>query len=187
MTHQSESLTGKPPERILSTLHPQPLADTDLHVWCTPLNGSSDEIAYCRSLLSQDEKERADRFYFERDRSHYVVGRGVLRVLLGSYLGIEARKIRVSYGPHGKPMLQDTFDNKLFQFNLSNANGWAVLIFGWNHPLGIDLEHVRPFDEADDFARHYYSNRETALLNSLSGDKKWDAFFKFWTPKESFL
>src|SRR5215211_1529910 len=116
MTHQSESITGKSPEWILSKLHPKPLVGADLHVWCTALNGSTDEIAYYRSLLSQDEKERADRFYFERDRSHYVVGRGVLRILLGRYLGIEAHKIRVIYGLHGKPMLQDTFDNKLFQF-----------------------------------------------------------------------
>ncbi len=187
MTHQSEPLTGDQPKRILSTLPPKPLAGTDLHVWCIALRASTDEMTYYQSLLSQDEKERADRFYFERDRNRYIVGRGVLRTLLGSYLGIEAHKIRIIYGPHGKPMLQEMFHNKHFQFNLSNSNDWAVMVFGWDTPLGIDLEHMRPFDEADDFARHYYSMRETALLNSLSGDQKWDAFFKFWTAKESFL
>ena len=35
------------------------------------------------------KKSCAGRFYFERDRRRYIIGRGTLRRLLGGYLGVE--------------------------------------------------------------------------------------------------
>ncbi|HEY9526441.1 MAG TPA: hypothetical protein VIR02_05120, partial [Anaerolineales bacterium] len=64
--------------------------DSDLNIWRASLSGSLDELSYFDSLLSPDEKARAERFYFERDRNRYIFGRGILRVLVGSYLQVEA-------------------------------------------------------------------------------------------------
>lgn len=187
MALYSGSFTDNQLGQILSTLHSKPLVGTDLHVWRASLNSSSAELLYFQSLLSKDENERAERFYFDRDRDRYIVGRGILRTLLSGYLGIDARRIRIVYGSDGKPMLEDAFNKQHLQFNLSNSNDWAIYIFGWHHPVGIDLEQIRAFDSADDFARRFFAEPETALLNTLTDDQKWDAFFKFWTAKESFL
>ena len=187
MAYYSGSFDGNQLGRILSTHLSKPLVGTDLHVWRASLNGSSAEMLYFHSLLSKDEKERAERFYFERDRGRYIVGRGILRTLLSGYLGMDAHTVRIIYGRDGKPMLEDIFNKKHLQFNLSNSNDWVVYIFGWDNPVGIDLEHVRVFDAADDFAKQFFAAQETALLNSLTHDQKWDTFFKFWTAKESFL
>ena len=187
MAFSSGSFINNQLGQIFSTLRSKPLVGTDLHVWRASLNSSSAELLYFQSLLSKEENERAARFYFERDRGRYIAGRGILRTLLGGYLGMDAHRIKIIYGPDGKPMLEDTFNKRRLQFNLSNSNDWAIYIFGWDHPVGIDLEHVRVFDAADDFAKQYFAAQETALLNSLTHDQKWDAFFKFWTAKESFL
>src|SRR5512140_3474790 len=88
-----------------SALHPPPLSDSDIHIWYASLNVSDPELACYRSLLSQDEVERAERFYFEKDRDHYIVGRGILRTILGGYLNVAPARIEFVYGPHGKPAI----------------------------------------------------------------------------------
>src|SRR5262245_37170099 len=59
-------------------------------------------------LLSSDESQRARRFRFERDRKRFIVCRGVLREILGTYLGKNPEAIVFSYGPQGKPYLKGT-------------------------------------------------------------------------------
>jgi len=187
MTHSTGPLTGDPAEQIRSALLSQPLVDSDIHVWRAALAASPEELAYFQTLLSPDEKSRAVRFYFDRDRNRYIAGRGMLRILLGHYAGVDARDVPITYGPQAKPLLEQTVDRKRLEFNLSNTEDWAVIAFCWNNPVGVDIERVRPFPEADAFAQRFYSSSETALLNSSLGDAKWDVFFKFWTCKEAFL
>ena len=172
---------------MLPALLSRPLTATDLHVWNVPLETAPQEFARLHSLLSADEIARAERFYFERDRSRYIIGRGILRTLLGNYLGMDASEIQFNYGPHGKPTLEPVSTGQTLQFNLAHSNDRAIFIFGWDRPVGIDIEHVRPLQDADRFAEQFYSARETALINSLPGDDKWNAFYKLWTCKEAFL
>jgi 4'-phosphopantetheinyl transferase len=170
-----------------SVPHSQPLTDPDLHIWRASLSGSLDELSYFDSILSPDEKARADRFYFERDRNRYIFGRGILRTLLGGYLQGQASKITFVYGPHGKPAIESGRLNKTLQFNLAHSNDWAVYAFGWDMPLGIDLEHVRPMPDVDDLAKRFFSPSESTLIHSLFDDQKWETFFTIWTCKEAFL
>lgn len=170
-----------------SAPHSQRITDSDLHIWRAALSGSLPELSYFDSILSPDEKARADRFYFERDRNRYIFGRGILRTLLGGYLQVEPSKIMFVYGPHGKPAIESVRSNKPLQFNLAHSNDWAVYAFGWVHPIGIDLEHIRPMPDVDDLAERFFSASERVLIHSLSGDQKWETFFSIWTCKEAFL
>lgn len=165
----------------------QPLVDSDLHVWSASLTGSREELSHYSSLLSADEKTRAEKFYFERDQRRYIFGRGILRTLIANYLKINASKIAFIYGAYGKPALEKAYQNKILQFNLAHSNDWALYIFGWDRPLGIDLEHIRPLQDADDFAKQFFSQEESSWISSVSIDQKWNAFYKLWTCKEAFL
>src|SRR4051794_9590716 len=65
-----------------------PLSAHDVDIWRVALDHQPGEaVKLMASLLSRDETERASRFYFERDRRRYIVGRGVLRMTLGRYVG----------------------------------------------------------------------------------------------------
>jgi len=165
----------------------QPLAAANLHVWYTSLEVAPQELVHIRSLLSADEMARAERFYFERDRDRFIIGRGILRSFLGYYLGRGASEVKIVYGPHGKPAVESVSPNQTLQFSLAHSNDQIIFIFGWNRPVGIDLEHIHPLQNVDRFAEQFYSVRETALINSLSGSRKWDAFYKIWTCKEAYL
>jgi len=170
-----------------SALHSQPLTDSDLHIWRAILAGSSSEFSYYSSMLSPTELTRAERFYFERDRDRYIFGRGILRTLLGNYLGIKASEVEITYGAYGKPGLQSKAEKKSLEFNLSHSNDRAMFVFNWNRIVGIDIEHIRPFSDADEFAERFFSQQEKELIKSLTDEKKWEAFFKLWTCKEALL
>ena len=165
----------------------QSLPESDIQVWCASLNASPEDLSRHLALLSPDEKTRADRFHFERDRSRYIAGRGLLRLLLGNYLGLEPAGIRFEYGLHGKPALAGQGGTRRLEFNLSNSNEMAVYGFSWDAPLGIDIEYVRPLPDMDDFARRFFTPAECELIHSLSIQEKQDAFFRLWTCKEAYL
>jgi 4'-phosphopantetheinyl transferase len=163
------------------------LSANEVHIWCSSLERPLPIAEKFSLLLSPDEKARAERFYFERDRVHFIVGRGLLRTILGSYLGMDPAQIEFSYGLYGKPALQTNHTDNVLQFNLAHSKDLAVYAFCWNHQIGIDLEHVRPMPDEDNFAEQFFSARESALIASLSGEEKRNAFFKIWTCKEAFL
>jgi 4'-phosphopantetheinyl transferase len=161
------------------------LSSDDVHVWCAPLEQPLQGMAKFFSLLSPDEVARSERFYFERDRSHFIVGRGLLRMLLGRYLQMEPGRVEFSYGQYGKPALKSVSQGKTLQFNLSHSKDLAVFIFSWNRLVGIDVEFVRPMPNQDRFAEQLFSAQESALIGSLFGQEKLDAFFTIWTCKEA--
>ena len=55
--------------------------------------------------LSPDERARADRFAFQRDRKRFVAARAGLRGLLVSRLGCLPEVVEIVTGIHGKPAL----------------------------------------------------------------------------------
>jgi 4'-phosphopantetheinyl transferase len=173
--------------QIRNTLPAQPLADSDIHVWCASLNVSSTKVERYFACLALDEKARAARFYFEKDRSRYIIGRGLLRQMLGDYLGLEPSKIQFKYGVHGKPALASKINGRSLEFNLSHSNDMAVYIFNWCQPVGIDIEYIHRMKDMDDFALQFFTPNECKLIHSLSKDQKQKTFFKLWTCKEAFL
>jgi 4'-phosphopantetheinyl transferase len=68
--------------------------------------------------LIEDERIRAERFYFQRDRKRFMVCRGVLRVILGRYLHIDPNRVQLSYG---LPYLAESFDGSTLRFNLAHS------------------------------------------------------------------
>lgn len=158
-----------------------------MHVWWASLDPPRQTLPGWFSLLSADEKARAQRFHFERDYLRYIAGRACLRRLLSGYLGLPPVEIEFDYSPLGKPTLKWALDGRVLQFNLSNSGNRVLYVFSWQRRVGIDLELVHPMPDEDDFARQFFCATESALLHSLSGDAKRKAFFELWTCKEALL
>jgi 4'-phosphopantetheinyl transferase len=159
------------------------LAWDEVHVWAAHLDALSEAASL--SGLSDEERERAGRFHFARDRSRFVVARGLLRRLLGRYLGCDPAGLRFSYGPRGKPFLPDHPSG--LRFNVSHSGGLALLAFARDRELGVDLERERTVPEAEEIARRYFSLREGAELRELPEPERTHAFFRCWTRKEAFI
>jgi len=81
------------------------LPDQEVHVWRAGLDLSTGRLRGLRAILSEEERQRADRLLRVEDQRRSVAGRGILRTLLGRYLGQEPAGLRFLSGKHGKPSL----------------------------------------------------------------------------------
>src|SRR5262249_52441915 len=116
------------------------LGTGDAHIWRVELDLSSAAIEHSRSLLSQEESARENRFHFERDRRRYAVARGSLRKILARYVGLDAAELRFCYGAHGKPYLAPEWNSIGLQFNVSHSNELALVAVCLAEPIGVDIE-----------------------------------------------
>ncbi|MBM3277460.1 MAG: 4'-phosphopantetheinyl transferase superfamily protein [Candidatus Handelsmanbacteria bacterium] len=159
------------------------LSESEIQVWQTTLPQTEEEAAPFLTLLSADERTRANRFLVPHTRAAFAGARGALRLLLGAYLGADPAQLRFGYGPQGKPALEGGG----LHFNLSHSGGLALCAFSLHLPLGIDVEQLRPQDTAAQLARRFFSAPEVAALEGMLPDRRAEAFFTCWTRKEAYL
>jgi 4'-phosphopantetheinyl transferase len=163
------------------------LGEHEVHVWHGPLDSFAPELPQLQDLLSDDEKERAGRFHFEKNRAEYVLTRGRLRILLASYLSSSPLDLCFSYSTHGKPGLSKPAPAAGLSFNVSHTDGFAICAFARNRKIGIDVEHVRKNFDAEQIAERFFSVAERAALRNLPEERRHEAFFRCWTRKEAYI
>jgi 4'-phosphopantetheinyl transferase len=163
------------------------LAEDEIHLWRASLDLRKEVLDRCASILSQDERLRASRFLFPRDRDHFVAARGILRELLGKYAADSPALVEFQYGERGKPALRAENGKPLVRFNLSHSHGLAVYAFARNRELGIDLEPIRPEFSGEDIAERYFSPQELEEWRRLTPELRAEAFFLCWTRKEAYV
>ena len=181
LQQMSETLAWSEPPELLS------LPTGEVHVWRVSLEQPEAVLERLRATLEDHELERANRFYFEKHRRHFIAGRGVLRQLLAHYLNAESAALRFSYGAYGKPALNGEFKNSRLRFNMSHSHEMALFAFVHDRELGVDVEHVREDFASEDVARRSFSPTEVAVLNALPRDDRVAAFFRCWTRKEAYI
>jgi 4'-phosphopantetheinyl transferase len=81
------------------------LLHDEVHIWRAWLAHSIPNLEYLTQTLSVDERTRAERFQFEQDKKRFIIGRGLLRTILGYYSGLKPGQLHFSYGIQGKPKL----------------------------------------------------------------------------------
>jgi 4'-phosphopantetheinyl transferase len=135
-------------------------------------------------LLSGEESDRARRFHFPVHRRRFVVARGMLRTILGGWLGVAPAEVRFEYGANGKPALEGAAGP---HFSVSHSEDWAVIALCDDRPLGIDLEKVRQLDDLAELAAMVFNDRERRQLQALTGDARTLAFFRGWSRKEAYF
>ena len=138
-------------------------------------------------LLSPAERARSDRYHFPRDRGRYVAARARLRLLLGHYSARAPMEVEFDTGPFGKPSLRPAHGAGHIQFNLSRSGGVGVIAIGLEDDLGIDVEHIRPFDHVLAIAERWFTAGEHRALVALTEDAQPTAFFRYWARKEALV
>jgi 4'-phosphopantetheinyl transferase len=154
---------------------------SEVHIWQVSLQAvPSYDILF--QYLAEDERRRADRYVHQVDRARFIVARGVLRVLLGYYLGIKPGLIVFEYGEHGKP----TLASGALSFNLSHTGDWVSMIFAKKIDVGIDIECIRELD-MDGIAARFFSEGERSRLQQTMPEVRLQTFFQIWARKEAFI
>ena len=105
---------------------PMELREDEVHIWQAGLDRSPLQINSYLLTLSSDERVRAERFYFRKDRESFIVARGVLRSILGRYLHRAPASLQFDYSSHGKPVLLFDSAGDSIRFNLSHSERMAL-------------------------------------------------------------
>jgi 4'-phosphopantetheinyl transferase len=137
-------------------------------------------------VLDEEERRRAERFRFERDRRRYVASHTALRWYLAGCLGGDPRELRLEAGPRGKPFVAAATGRGL-EFNMSHTDGLAVLLVAPGRPVGVDVERVRAVPDAMEIAERHFCRAEVEQLRAVSRPHQAEAFFHCWTRKEAFI
>ncbi len=154
----------------------------DLYIWLIDLDTMNDINPY-REALNQQEKERAQRFYFEKDRRAFTVCRGFVKKRLAEIGRVEPCAIKFNTSEKGKPFLpgSDIF------FNVSHTAGKALTAITRLAPVGVDIERYRPDMAESKIAERFFSQQEVRDFNNLPDSLKTVGFFNAWTRKEAFI
>lgn len=158
-----------------------------VHLWAASLNEFADQAPSLGLLLSSDEQTRAEGFKFFEDRNRYVIRRGLLRQILGRYLGRAPSAIEFKQGAHGKPEIKRDYRSAPVFFNTSHSSGIAVFAFTPTCPIGIDVERLLEIPEIEAIASHFFTPRENQILMNLPVRFRLQAFYNCWTRKEAVL
>lgn len=164
------------------------LANNEIHVWRAKLDRFEPVVNKFFSILSPDEKERASRFQFYRDKKRFIACRAILRTILSRYSGAEPRCLEFEYGRHGKPELKKPMGiEAALRFSLSRSHNLALFAVTVNQEIGIDAEYLRPVSDRDEIVERYFTAGERIIYGCLAPSKKLEAFFNGWTRKEAYL
>lgn len=153
-------------------------------VWDVDLSSAPDHRAACRTLLSQDELGRADRFVRDGDHHRFVASHAALRLVLGRHLGADPRALAFSATAAGKPYLAGVFAGTC-RFSLSNSGERALVGLSPSAEIGVDVEEMRAMPDLLLIARAHFAAGEIAALEALAPDDLTAGFFACWTRKEA--
>lgn len=157
----------------------------ELHVWCANLRDFDLAVPALWAVLSPWERTCAERFHLLHDKENYIIRHGMLRMLLGAYVGQAPADLDLMIGTNGKPELRASGGGSEVHFNLSHSGDVALFGFTGACPIGVDVEHIQPIPHCEKIASEYFSPTEVARLMALPGEFRIERFFDLWTRKEA--
>jgi 4'-phosphopantetheinyl transferase len=157
-----------------------------VHLWVIALQATEDARNRLAKTLAPSEVARAKSFHFRRERERYIVGRGILRCILGRYLRVTAASVAFDYGMNGKPALAAPFIESGLHFNLAHCEDLALLALA-RRGVGVDVERIRTLEDAAEMTALCCSPNEQRQFESLKDGERDASFLRLWTRKEAWL
>ncbi len=160
-----------------------------VHIWIAAVQDWVGASAFQDLLdtLNSEERNRASRFAFDRDREVYTLAHGMLRRVLSRYEAIDPADWTFENNPHGKPLISPSAGSSL-RFNISHTAGLAVLAVTREIEVGIDVESLLRTRVRIEVASKAFTEFERRELTKVANeDARRKRFFEIWTLKEAFI
>jgi 4'-phosphopantetheinyl transferase len=137
--------------------------------------------------LSLEEQERMACYRHANDRLLYLLSRGMMRMVLSSYLGCQCDEVQFTVDTHGKPILHADSNPICLHFNLTHSRGAVALAVSGGGEVGIDIEERQRVVEYLLLAERFFAADEARHLKCLPEAQRPQTFFAIWTLKEAFV
>jgi 4'-phosphopantetheinyl transferase len=158
----------------------------DVHLWLSTLLVRPADVERDENVLDAQERALARRFLRDVPRRRFIAGRAALRRLLGRYLQIDPREVRLTSDSNGKPRLAITHARDL-RFNVSHSEDAIACAIAHGREVGVDIERIRADLPVAAIAEQFFAPEEIAALRSLPPAAQVEAFFVCWTRKEAYV
>jgi 4'-phosphopantetheinyl transferase len=142
-------------------------------------------LAALTPLLDDNERRRAERFRFERDRLIFAAAHALLRTCLDWTIGPWHGGFRVD--AHGKPELDPPVGMPPLRFNLTHTRGLVACALAHGFDIGVDAEHIHRRTEIAAIAEEHFSAAELAQLETPDEATRAERFYRIWTLKEAIV
>jgi 4'-phosphopantetheinyl transferase len=163
------------------------LSRDHIDVWLCNLKHLSSETDKFYVLLSDDERERADKLKIEDKQQQFIIARGYLRQCLGLLTKTNPTEFVFDYLDHGKPVLKNNKKYNDITFNVSHSYDLALIAISLKRIIGIDIEKINQQSDPLPLVTRFFSKAEQAEFNALSETIRAKAFCACWTRKEAFI
>ncbi len=132
------------------------------------------------SFFSKEFQSKIMKYKKWEDAQLSLLGRLLLKEGLENYYGCLYDDTEIDYMTHSKPY----FKSKKIHFNISHSGNIAICAISKEYDVGIDIEIIKDV-EIEYFKSHMTDFEWNKVI--ASGDLKIDAFYKYWTQKESVI
>jgi 4'-phosphopantetheinyl transferase len=152
-------------------------------IWRIHLPSSMDRITELYQILSFEEKNKASRFYQEKDRHRFIIGKAILKIFLARHLNIHPQTINFTYELYKKPVLK-VGDQIPVHFNVSHSGDYVLIAFA-DKPIGVDIEYIDRNLDINEIMNVAFSNAEIVFMTQQTTCM--ELFFQLWARKEALL
>lgn len=162
---------------------------SEVHVWLTSPEAVIDGavlVAY-DALISHEEREKQQRFHFDKDRRDCLITRALLRTTLSRYASVPPAGWRFGQNQHGRPHLLPGQCDQDLRFNLSHTRDLIACAVTVGREIGVDVEFMPRPRAIVEVAARYFSAPEVQSLRALPAERQHERFLQYWTLKESYI
>jgi 4'-phosphopantetheinyl transferase len=132
-------------------------------------------------FLNTEERNRADRFYQEKDQTQFIICRAILKFILAALTKSDVKNINLEYDFNKKPYLGS---HPWLHFNVSHSDDFALIAIS-QCKIGIDIEYISKDFDYLPLLPDIFSENEILFVQNAKN--KLSAFYTLWTRKEAFV
>ncbi len=163
--------------------------ENENHVWfCSPDEITDDAtLDEYLSILSNEEREKYQRFHFKKDSRSYLVSHALVRKVLSRYCNVQPKAWRFSFNQYGKPEISSSIKCPGIKFNLSHADGMSACVVSLNNDCGVDVENIHRKNKLHAVAERMFAEQEAKIMSACEESEVQKKFFDFWTLREAYV
>ncbi|HAA58637.1 MAG TPA: 4-phosphopantetheinyl transferase [Myxococcales bacterium] len=145
------------------------------------------EVQGYLSLLSEQERERHQRYKFDKHKHQFVLTRALIRRTLSSYMDLSPKDWRFDQNEYGRPEIAESLGLPPLRFNVSHTDGYIVCALTKELDIGVDVEGTLRVKEPMSIADRFFSPHEIQCLHDLPEEQRRHRFFQYWTLGEAYI
>ena len=161
-------------------------AHHEAYVLYAPISRDPQASKRCASILSDTERQRADRFVTDEGKSHFKQRRAFRRYCGALALGTHRPLSQIVFKEteKGRPYRPDLPD---FRFSFSSSRFGFLGAWSSTHLIGIDIEDQTRKLESEKLAQQFFSEAEANAVAEVCGLARQRTFLQLWSLKEAAL